>query len=103
MSWIELAILGGTTAFNGALIIMGKRLQKEKSSNCPYGSIPWSIYHSGYAYGVNYGFQCPKCINRDKNKEQYPICECEDFPREHFHFKCGDCGFKAILRTADDK
>ncbi len=63
------------------------------------GTLPWSIYG---AHGSQYGFRCPKCINVAKNKKQYPICTCDDYPREHYHFKCGDCRYTNILRTADD-
>lgn len=63
------------------------------------GTLPWSIYSSN---APNDGFRCPKCINRARNKKQYPICKCDMYPREHYHFKCKDCHYTNILRTADD-
>lgn len=60
------------------------------------GTLPWSIYALGK------GFTCPKCWNVSKNQKQYPICKCKKYSLEHYHFRCGDCKYTNILRTADD-
>lgn len=50
-------------------------------------------------------FQCPKC--ECKIQGQPPICSCEEYHSEHFHFKCEgkplySCGYSCIIRTKDD-
>lgn len=57
------------------------------------GAYPW-------LWENNAGFTCPKCGY--PSKRQPPICSCEEYPREHFHWKCVDCEYKCIMRTYDD-
>lgn len=63
------------------------------------GALPWTYRRMSNG---NNGFYCPKCINMHSNTKQMPACSCEDYPRVHFHFECGDCGFKSLMRSADD-
>jgi hypothetical protein len=49
------------------------------------------------------GFACIKCNGFGKNDVQTPICSCEEYIKEHFHFECNDFHYKSIMRTADDK
>lgn len=68
----------------------------------------------------NRGFRCPKCQfldnvaspNLEKDKLaaalaknsviHSELCECSEYHQSHFHFLCGTCKFKAIMRTADN-
>lgn len=97
--WLEALILGGTTAFNGALIIMGKRLQNEQKRKLQDHTIPWCYNH----HNTDWGFTCVKCQQTKSNRKQPPICDCVEYSKLHFHFKCIDCKYTAIMRTADDK
>lgn len=78
---------------------LNKKIFKPKIDK--FGAYPW-LYNS-----KKEGFVCPKCTCR--TSRQPSICDCEEYPNIHFHFKCGDsnysssCGFKTIMRTADDK
>lgn len=65
-------------------------------------SIKWAWESPQYSWQTGPGFRCPKCNQREANKKQPKICNCLDFERDHFHFKCVDCEFTAIMRTADD-
>jgi hypothetical protein len=49
------------------------------------------------------GYQCPKCTSAACNGKQPPICGCEEYHKHHYHFKCNDCGFESVMKTADDK
>jgi len=75
------------------------KLKKKFESNEPY-SVKWLYGVS--ASGRTYGFRCPTCANRGKNNAQMPYCECMEFPRGHFHFKCNDCGYTVIMRTQNE-
>lgn len=97
LSWLELASLGGLVVTNGVALLKYKRKPK---IDCSFGALPWSIY--GFHGHDHRGFRCPKCINVNKNTVQPPICACPEYHREHFHFKCGDCWYQNILKTADD-
>jgi hypothetical protein len=91
---VSSGIIGGT-------LLVVKRFRRKRVDD---GSLPWSIYQTvGDQYNRVTGFKCPKCCNMRSNHKQYPICLCEDYHTDHFHFKCNDCGHKNILRTADDK
>jgi len=51
---------------------------------------------------------CPKCTHYQRTGKQTvaivpKICECPQYHKPHFHFECYACGYKAIMRTADDK
>jgi hypothetical protein len=92
-------LMVGAGAVGGTLFL--KKKLKKISESCPFGTLPWSIYQKSSS--GNRGFRCPKCININKNTVQPPICTCDEYHREHFHYKCGDCGYTNILRTADDK
>lgn len=59
-------------------------------------SIPWSYDQSEKRYF------CVKCRSFQKDI-QYEYCECCDHCDPHFHFKCIDCKFVGIMRTADKK
>lgn len=88
-------IMIGAGIASGTIFL--KSRSKKKVSVCSDGTLPWSIYQTG----ERHGFRCPKCINVHKNKTQMPYCECEEYHDGHFHFKCGDCGYQNIVRTAD--
>ena len=73
------------------------------------GVYAWKEIHQG---GIQ--FKCPKCeytltwLDAFSKQGAPPICACEEYHYEHFHFQCiGDpkyhCGYKCIVRTADDK
>lgn len=77
-----------------------RRLRKAKKRTEPKepDSIKWA-WAQGYTC---YGFKCPVCENTVKNTKQMPHCSCEEFARDHFHYVCGDCAYKAIMRAAND-
>lgn len=85
-----------SSTFLWAFISIKRKLQRSKEPD-KNGVLPFSIYDRSKG-----GFFCVKCLNVGKNKKQYPICSCPEYHREHFHFKCNDCGFSALLKTADD-
>ena len=64
------------------------------------GIYPWKPMNEGDH------FRCPKCEYRVKG--QPPICSCQDYHYDHFHFKCYTaysnccCGYSCIVRTKDD-
>lgn len=54
------------------------------------------------------GLRCPKCLNihvttSEAAKAMRRICDCPRYAKLHFHFKCDACGFKALMRAADDE
>ncbi len=82
----------GTTI--GALALKRKLMKVQPDV---HGALPWLWKRD------KGGIYCIKCWNTDKNKRQPPICECLEYPDLHFHFECQDCGFKSLMRTADNK
>lgn len=82
------------------LLAIRARFKKPRLDPDRWGTIPWSYRKSNDG---TWGFYCSKCINVKKNTLQMPHCCCEEYHKGHFHFKCGDCGYQAIMRTADDK
>lgn len=96
-----IGILGGTQ-------LTYKKYWSKKHRPNITGIYTWKEMHRG---GVK--FRCPKCQYQPKwsnafSKEgSLPICLCEEYHYEHFHFQCiGDpkyhCGFTCIVRSADD-
>ena len=116
----ELAI---STVVALAALKVGHSLGKRGcQTNSPAQSLPedTSIAFSWQTVGVIDGFCCPKCnwiTGRISDRKKVPgqiveptktkgwehpkLCECSEYHKEHFHFECGTCGFKAIMRTAD--
>jgi hypothetical protein len=62
------------------------------------GSVQWLCRTS-----TNNLFACPKCLFGNGTPSIGQICECCEYSQSHFHFACTSCGFKAIMRTADDR
>lgn len=54
-----------------------------------------------------YGWRCPVCaksfVSEKDINMQGAICDCLEFPRLHFHWKCRACRYTAIMRTANDR
>jgi hypothetical protein len=90
-------MLEGATIAISTLFI-GKRalLALKKKPRYDDGILSWSIYQR--APNGNLGFRCPKCINISKNIAQPAICSCFEYHKEHYHFKCNDCGYTNIMR-----
>jgi hypothetical protein len=61
------------------------------------GTVRWRVN--------GYGAYCFKCTMWTKNDPSPvgPLCDCPEYEKPHFHFRCGACGFKTIMRTADDR
>lgn len=95
-----LELIGNFMIGAGASLGTQFLLKKRAARVDAHGALPWSIYKR---QNGRHGFKCPKCINIHCNTAQPDLCSCLEYPRDHFHFKCGDCGFKSLLRTADDK
>ena len=100
-----LELLGGVMIFGGAS--MGAAYWKIKSwskarniralpNPAHDGTLSWSICKLT-------GLRCPKCFETKGNRSPGKICRCPEYFQEHFHFGCVRCGFKAVLRTADDR
>ena len=79
------------------------RKKKIEAQVCIFNSIPWSWENGTPTNGYAQGFRCFKCRALPRNNMQMPHCSCYEFPRGHYHFKCKECAFAAIMRTADDK
>jgi hypothetical protein len=74
---------------------------KSSEPDTKANTIPYAWYES--SCGMQFGFACIKCGSCDVNRSLFPICECEEYIKEHFHFMCRGCKFKAVMRTADDR
>src|SRR5258708_28500819 len=88
----------------GFLMFKGRKKKDAslpKKQDDPH-SVPWLYVDYKVDKKRYYGFKCPKCHHLNKWTQQMPLCECFDFPREHFHYECDGCRFKTIMRTADD-
>jgi hypothetical protein len=74
--------------------------EKERAFN--EGTIPFGwkprLLDSGK---VENAWKCPKCTKCFAYKK-FEICGCELHHNDHYHFKCDDCSFSSIMRTADD-
>jgi hypothetical protein len=108
MFWIGAGslLLGGLSA--GIFVVSFRALargvqqvrltaSKPKPEELPEGVVPW-LWTAG-------GFRCPKCTesNRVKGYANHPkLCDCEEYYKQHLHFECRACGFKAIMQTADE-
>lgn len=92
------ALASGAVTFG--LLSARSHFRRRQTDPNRWGAIPWTYRRSGNG---TWGFYCPKCININKNATQMPHCSCEQYHKDHFHFKCGDCGYQAIMRTADDR
>lgn len=92
-----LELIGTAFASMGATAGALALRKKLKTAIVPdtYGAIPW-LWSSKW-----HGFHCPKCRSAAANIKQPPICDCLDYPKSHFHFKCNDCMYESIMRTAD--
>jgi hypothetical protein len=108
-----------TVAATGSGYALGKRKAKVNETVEPIedSSISWAWDYK------REGFNCPKCkftsyydklsavdntvkqkkprATKKKSSGHLPYCECPEYHDEHFHFKCKECGFAAIMRTAD--
>ncbi len=108
------AVVTGTVV--GGVLLARVRNRAKKTEVCPFGSIPWSS--SVMEYGTEpmskerdkwgshiriQGIKCPKCKHHRTNNNLSKYCECELYMKEHYHFECNSCGYKAIMRTADDE
>ncbi len=95
---IEGAVIGITT------LSMTKGLCKKAfRKKVDDGTLKWLWgNYAGWGHLAEYGFRCPKCCAYRNNKAYY-ICLCAEYHKEHFHFRCNDCGYTNIMRTADDK
>lgn len=81
-----------------------KIIQKRKANKKEPLSYKWNrSYHHFIDGSEGWGWRCPKCdlIGIDYKKDK--ICDCFEFPREHFHRICAACNYKFIMRTKDDK
>jgi hypothetical protein len=87
-----------------AFIATGWKIKRDKGRVEPdsFGAYPWMWKHR-HGPHKKFGFLCPKCTSVAVNSKQPLHCACEEFHKGHFHFECGDCKFKCIMRTADDK
>src|SRR5258708_37294727 len=94
---IESALVGGAAA-SGALLVIKNKLNSRTYISKHDGTLSWSIYQI-CSKTDHWGFRCPKCDNIYQNPEHGPLCQCMEYHREHFHFKCNDCGYQNILRT----
>jgi hypothetical protein len=87
--------------FGGTLLAVLRKVSLQRKKECPFKSLSWDIRYLNQRN--NPCFACPKC---DWGTYEYNVtqklCDCPEFPREHFHFKCCNCGYKNILRTKDD-
>jgi hypothetical protein len=90
---------GISSAVTAGLLEARKRFRSKRFSPNAWGAVPWL---GGWKGSDFWAFYCPKCINRHKNKGQPQHCKCDEYHKDHFHFKCGDCGYETIMRTADD-
>lgn len=106
---INVAVLTAAAAAGG---FASMKLMQSKTNQNPIalpeheGSIRWNWQRFGTGIrveGKNGGFKCPKCLSITCNTKQPRLCECHEYPRDHFHFKCKDCFFASIMRTADDR
>jgi len=88
-------------ALVGAGVLHGMTLARKKLSSVKKddGTMNWAWYNQF----CHQGFYCPKCSNVNSNKKQPTICSCEEYHKEHFHFKCNTCSYTNIMRTFDDK
>lgn len=89
-------IICGACACSGTaigLFATFKELNKAHPVKDQLGAYPW-------LWKKTHGFKCPKCSYY--SKKQPPICSCEEYPREHYHWECEDCDYKCIMRTYDD-
>jgi hypothetical protein len=91
--------MGGYIAFKN-LLIERKAKRKQPIDPLELDSVKW-LWQNNDIHGKG-GFQCPVCMCRFKNPNQPKLCECPEFPRDHFHFECADCGYNPIMRTAND-
>lgn len=102
--FLELAeLIGCFVAGSGASVIGALLINKSKKpvkTECPYGSEPY-LWGKGGDNG-EYGFGCPKCREHGRNRTQPEICDCSEYFRHHFHYKCNICKYTNIMRTADD-
>lgn len=98
MSFILESLCGISTglATTVAYSLIKSKLFPKKSAIINDNSIPWSYDNSVKRYF------CVKCRSFQKYI-QYEYCECHDHYDSHFHFKCNDCKFVGIMRTADKK
>ena len=62
----------------------------------------WENVSGNSTVNGKWGLLCPKCRMRINNTKQPKICDCDQHDKEHYHFKCYDCGYQNVLRTADD-
>ena len=60
------------------------------------GSWPW-LQRTPQGY-----FRCPKCTRENGTNCHTKLCDCGERVTPHFHFTCGACDFKAVMRTADE-
>ena len=78
------------------LIFPEKEIEKEKPID--NGTVTWTVNGNGGAYC----FKCTRWTNRKGESPVGPLCECAAYEKSHFHFECTACGFKTIMRAADD-
>lgn len=63
----------------------------------PKESVPWQY---NFLWGTT---TCTKCNHKNKWRgKNYRLCSCRDYPRPHFHITCVACGYKTIMRSADE-
>lgn len=86
-----------TTSVVGSAMLFRHKLTKKKLDPSDT-SMAWAW--SGTL--TDYGYRCPKCTHQKDNSKQPPICECEHYHTEHYHFKCSACKYTSIMRTADN-
>jgi len=96
------AVVSGLTVVS--VLLIRRSLKKDNPHH--KGTLPWDRWCENNLLQADldsYGYECPKCHNVSKNVKKFPICLCEEYSEPHFHFKCGECSYEGILRTADDK
>ena len=108
---LELAELIGCFVAGGGITAMGARVFKSKkiditkiNPDYKFGTMSWS-HHKFDAGFKSWVVQCPKCQAAGGNERKTAlgkICECPDYNKEHFHYKCKSCNYENILRTCDD-
>lgn len=92
---------GLSSAVTVGVMAARKRFSKKRFAPDVWGAVPW--LGGWWRNNDFWSFYCPKCVNCHKNKVQMPHCTCDEYHKDHYHFKCGDCGYETLMRTADDK
>ena len=104
MQLIEGALVGAGV-LHGMTLARKKLVKKTISTDT---SMEWKCVEYKLMNGKRgHGFCCPKCVaffsyDFMNETKRFVLCSCPEYHKEHFHFEC-KCGYKNIMRTADDR